>query len=141
MIMIVACDEKVGPISPAPPPDGAEAIATGIEDTPGPETGRLDRIVFVTTGKGCKCTMARCARGEEELKEALAGYPDAGGFERLDLSVDTNKAVSLMSKYPATILPIIYFLNSDGALLWKVEGDFDRIDVIAALKRYSASAE
>ena len=71
----------------------------------------LSRIILVTTSKGCECTMTRCKNGEAALNEAIAKLAKAPPLERVDYAKDPKRARELIGKYPASLLPIIYFLN------------------------------
>lgn len=96
----------------------------------------LTRIVLITTGKACNCTMTRCKKGEEALKTAMAKHPDAPNVERIDFALDTEKANRLVDKYKAMMLPIIFFLDDGETLLSKFEGDFDWTEIDRELSKY-----
>ena len=96
----------------------------------------LTHIIFITTSKGCECTMTRCKNGEAALNEAIAKLAKAPPLERVDYAKDPKRVRELIGKYPASLLPIIYFLDSNQNLLWKVEGYFDRAEVSRALQQY-----
>lgn len=59
------------------------------------------------------------------MKAALAMYPDAPEMERLDNATEKEKSKELLSKFKAIMLPVVYFLDPDGNLLDKVEGELN----------------
>lgn len=85
----------------------------------------LARVILITTSKGCPCTKNRCQSGETALKAALAMYPEAPEMERLDNATEKEKSKELLSKFNAIMLPVVYFLDPDGNLLDKVEGELN----------------
>jgi len=140
---IVACNNNNRPDCAPPVPDPANKPAEAsapINKNPAPVDGTLARVIMITTGQACRCTLNRCKRWEEALKRALAKHPKAPAVERFDYNADKDKAKELMDKYPSTMPPAVYFLNPAGELLWKVEGDFDWTEVDAALKKYVVAA-
>lgn len=100
------------------------------------EDQKLGRIVFLTTSKGCDCTMNRCKKGEEAVKAATSGHPSVPEVERLDYAVDIEASRALLKKHPAMALPVVYLFDGKGELLEKLEGEFGEDRLSNALKKH-----
>ncbi len=97
----------------------------------------LTRIVFITTSQACDCTMTRCQNAESSLEKAITKYPKAPRPEQIDYAREPERAKKLISKYTAVMLPIIYFIDEDGNLLDRLEGEFSGEDILELLGRYA----
>ncbi len=97
----------------------------------------LARIVFVTTSRACDCTMKRCENAEKVLNEAIAGHPEAPAVEKIDFATEKDRAMKIMEKYPAMMLPVIYFLDKDENLLQRLDGEIFGEEVYAVIEKYT----
>lgn len=97
--------------------------------------GKLARIIFITTSKGCQCTLTRCIEAEKILQRVLKNYPNAPKVEKVDYAVEQTKAIYFVKKYSAMMLPILYLTDSKENLLWKKDGDFNEAELVDVLNK------
>lgn len=107
----------------------------------GPEGGaaepKLDQVIYVTVSKACGCTLDRCQAGDLVVETAFAGERQ-GLLKRLDYSTDKETARQYIKKYRLTMPPSLIFLDAQGNLLWRTEGDLDYDTVLEKLKQFGA---
>lgn len=97
--------------------------------------GNLARIIFITTSRGCQCTLTRCTDAEKVLTKVLKNYPNAPTMEKVDYAMEQNKALYFVRKYSAMMLPILYLVDVNDNLLWKKDGDFNEAELIDVLNK------
>lgn len=97
--------------------------------------GELARIIFITTSRGCQCTLTRCSAAEKVLQKVLKNYPHAPKVEKVDYAMEQNKALYFVKKYSAMMLPILYLVDADENLLWKKDGDFTEAELMDVMNK------
>lgn len=105
----------------------------------GPEGGaaepKVTQVIYVTVSKACGCTLDRCQAGDLVIETAFAGERQ-GLLKRLDYSTDKETARQFIKKYRLTMPPSLIFLDAQGDLLWRTEGDLDYDTVLEKLKQF-----
>ncbi len=105
----------------------------------GPEGGaaepKVTQVIYVTVSKACGCTLDRCQAGDLVVETAFAGERQ-GLLKRLDYSTDKETARQFIKKYRLTMPPSLIFLDAQGDLLWRTEGDLDYNTVLEKLKQF-----
>ena len=134
--MIIACavcspDRQDGPAG-----DGINSAGHEVNAGEPAHSGKPSRLVFLTTSKGCACTMRRCQGGEDALKKTIGNFKNLPTVERIDYAVEPQKMKDLISKYPASIPPVLYLIASDGTLVEKIEGEFGEGDLERLFVKY-----
>ncbi len=104
-------------------------------------SSELVSVILLTTSDSCACTMTRCQEGEAALDAALAKVAEDLTLEKVDQAEQRDRLKELVKKYPASILPVVYFLDKDGKLLDQLEGDFTETQVGEIVGRYAVSGE
>jgi len=137
--------EQVSSATRARADSPASAADNPVQDTDNPKKpanqAALTRIIFITTSQACDCTMRRCRNGEQALNEALSKQTYAPQIERIDFARERDRAMGLVKKYSAMMLPIIYFIDQKDDLLQKLEGEFSAGDVSEILNKYARGAK
>ena len=107
----------------------------------GPEGGaaepKVTQVIYVTVSKACGCTLDRCQAGDLVVETAFAGERQ-GLLKRLDYSTDKETARQYIKKYRLTMPPSLIFLDAQGNILWRTEGDLDYDTVLEKLKQFGA---
>ena len=97
----------------------------------------VTQVIYVTVSKACGCTLDRCQAGDLVVETAFAGERQ-GLLKRLDYSTDKETARQFIKKYRLTMPPSLIFLDAQGNLLWRTEGDLDYDTVLEKLKQFGA---
>jgi thiol:disulfide interchange protein len=95
--------------------------------------GKLTRVVYITLSKACGCMKDKCLAGDLAVDKAFAGERQ-GLLKRIDYSTDKDSAREYIKKYRLTMPPSLLFLDAQGNLLWRADGDVDYDAVMAKLK-------
>jgi len=106
------------------------AIAGGSADATQP---KLHQVIYITVSKACGCTMDRCQAGDRVVERAFAGDKRVL-VKRIDYSTDKETALIYIKKYRLIMPPSLIFLDAQGNLLWRAEGEMDYKAVVAKLK-------
>jgi len=98
---------------------------------------KVHRVVYITLSKACGCMLDRCKAGDWVVEKLFTGNRQ-GLLKRIDYSTDKDTAREYIKKYRLTMPPSLLFLDSQGNLLWRVDGDVDYDTVLAKLQEFGA---
>lgn len=98
---------------------------------------KLKQVVYITLSKACGCMLDRCKAGDWVVEKVFTGDRQ-GLLKRIDYSTDKDTAREYIKKYRLTMPPSLLFLDSQGNLLWRVDGDVDYDTVLAKLQEFGA---
>ncbi len=99
----------------------------------GAQQPKLSQVVYITLSKACGCLLERCQVGDRVVEKAFAGDKQAL-VKRIDYSTDKESARVYIKKYRLTMPPSLIFLDEQGNLLWRAEGEVDYKTVLAKLR-------
>jgi len=94
---------------------------------------KLSQVVYITLSKACGCLMEKCQAGDQVVEKVFTGERQ-GLLKRIDYSTNKEAAREYIKKYRLTIPPSLLFLDDQGNLLWRADGDVDYDAVLAKLK-------
>lgn len=94
------------------------------------------RIVLITASQACPCKLRLCKSGEQELKMALAAYPDVPTPKVIDDVKAPEQVRMLSQKYGVHMLPAVLFLDQNGTLKQLYQGDIKRENLKRSIARY-----
>lgn len=98
---------------------------------------KVTQVIYVTVSKACGCTLDRCQAGDLVVETAFAGERQRL-LKRLDYSTDKEIARQYIRKYGLTMPPSLLFLDAQGNLLWRADGEVDYDTVLEKLKQFGA---
>lgn len=98
---------------------------------------KLNQVVYITLSKACGCVLERCQAGDRVVEMAFTG-DRLGLLKRLDYSTNKDAARQYIKKYKLSIPPSLLFLDPQGNLLWRADGELDYDQVVAKLKEFGA---
>lgn len=98
---------------------------------------QLSRVIYITLSKACGCLKEKCQAGDWVVEKVFTGDRQ-GLLKRIDYSTDKDAAREYIKKYRLTMPPSLLFLDSQGNLLWRVDGDVDYDTVLAKLQEFGA---
>lgn len=101
------------------------------------EPPKLAQAVYITVSQTCGCILDRCQAGDKVVEKVFVGDKRAL-LKRLDFSTQQNIAEEYITKYSISLPPVLLFLDKDGNLLWRADGDLDLDQVAAKLKEFGA---
>jgi hypothetical protein len=113
----------------------AALFCVAVQALPAPAAAqaRLTRVVYITLSKACGCMKDKCQAGDLAVDQAFTGERQ-GLLKRIDYSTDKETAREYIKKYRLTVPPSLLFLDAQGNLLWRADGDVDYDAVMAKLK-------
>ncbi len=98
---------------------------------------KLDRVVYITLSKACGCMKEKCQAGDLVVDKVFVGERQSL-LKRIDYSTDKETAREYIRKYRLTIPPSLLFLDAQGNLIWRADGEMDYDLVLAKLKEFGA---
>lgn len=98
---------------------------------------KLDRVVYITLSKACGCMKEKCQAGDLVVNRVFVGERQ-GLLKRIDYSTDKKTAREYIRKYRLTVPPSLLFLDAQGNLIWRADGEMDYDLVLAKLKEFGA---
>ncbi|MFZ2088475.1 MAG: hypothetical protein WAU47_07850 [Desulfobaccales bacterium] len=98
---------------------------------------RLNQVVYITLSKACGCLLDKCKAGDGVVDKVFVGERQ-GLLKRIDYSTDKATAKEYIGKYRLTIPPSLLFLDAQGNLIWRADGDVDYDLVLEKLKEFGA---
>lgn len=98
----------------------------------GTPQSRLTRAVYITTTKGCDCTLKRCQAADAVVARVFSGARQRL-LSRVDMAGDKDAAASYIQKYHVVVLPSLLLLDGQGKLLWSAQGEMSREDITRQL--------
>ena len=98
---------------------------------------KVSQVVYIAMSKACGCTLDRCQAGDLVLNKVFVGERQ-GLLKRIDYSTDKETARQYIKKYGLTMPPSLLFLDAQGNLLWRTEGDVDYDTVLEKLRQFEA---
>lgn len=98
---------------------------------------KLNKVIYITLSKACGCMKEKCQVGDWVVERAFTGERQ-GLLKRIDYSTDKDAAREYIKKYRLTMPPSLLFLDAQGILLWRGDGDVDYDTVLAKLKEFGA---
>jgi hypothetical protein len=98
---------------------------------------KLTQAVYITLSQACGCMLDRCQAGDWVVDKVFTG-DKKGLLKRIDFSTEKNLAKEYISKYRLAIPPSLLFLDKDGNLLWRADGELDLDLVAQKLKEFGA---
>lgn len=97
----------------------------------------LNQVVYITVSKACGCILDRCQVGDWIMDKVFVGERQAL-LKRLDYSTNKDAAREYIKKYKLSLPPSLLFLDAQGNLIWRADGEFDYDLVVAKLKEFGA---
>jgi hypothetical protein len=94
---------------------------------------KLDRVVYITLSKACGCMKEKCQAGDLVVNRVFVGERQCL-LKRIDYSTDKAAAREYIGKYRLSVPPSLLFLDAQGNLIWRADGDVDYDLVLAKLK-------
>ncbi len=98
---------------------------------------KLAQAVYITLSKACGCTLDRCKAGDWVVEKVFVGDKQ-GLLKRIDFSTERDLAREYVAKYRLAMPPSLLFLDKDGNLLWRADGELDLDQVAAKVKEFGA---
>ncbi len=98
---------------------------------------RVNQVVYITLSKACGCILDRCQVGDWIVDKVFTGERQAL-LKRLDYSINKDAAREYIRKYHLSLPPSLLFLDSQGNLIWRADGELDYDLVVAKLKEFGA---
>lgn len=96
---------------------------------------KLNKVIYITLSKACGCMKEKCQAGDWVVEKAFTGDRQ-GLLKRIDYSTDKDAAREYIRKYRLTMPPSLLFLDAQGTLLWRADGDLDYDKILAKLKEF-----
>ncbi len=100
-------------------------------------SAKLDRVVYITLSQACGCLKTKCQAGDGVVDRVFVGARQ-GLLKRIDYSTDKATAREYIGKYRLSIPPSLLFLDAQGNLIWRADGDVDYDLVLEKLKEFGA---
>lgn len=101
------------------------------------EQSKLAQAVYITLSKACSCTLERCQAGDWVGEKVFVGQKKSL-LKRIDYATDKDAAREYVAKYHLPMPPSLLFLDKDGNLLWRADGELDLDLVAEKLKEFGA---
>lgn len=101
----------------------------------GTEPAKVSQVIYITVSKACGCILDRCKAGDWIMDKVFVGERQ-GLLKRIDFSTDKETAREYIKKYRLTIPPSLLFLDAQGNLIWRADGELDQDQVVAKLKEF-----
>lgn len=101
------------------------------------EPSKLAQVVYITVSKACGCTLDRCRAGDWVVEKVFVGDKQ-GLLKRIDFSTERDLAKEYIAKYRLAMPPSLLFLDKDGNLLWRADGELDLDQVTEKVKEFGA---
>jgi len=98
---------------------------------------KLAQAVYITLSKACGCTLDRCKAGDWVVEKVFVGDKQ-GLLKRIDFSTERDLAREYVAKYRLAMPPSLLFLDKDGNLLWRADGELDLDQVASKVKEFGA---
>jgi hypothetical protein len=93
------------------------------------DRSKLAQVIYITVSKACGCPLDRCQSGDWVVEKVFVGEKKAL-LKRLDYATDKDAARKYITKYHLSMPPSLLFLDKDGNLLWRADGELD-LDLVA----------
>ncbi len=113
------------------------ALSTAAVSRSYAEQSKLAQAIYITVSKACGCTLDRCQAGDWVVERVFVGDKKAL-LKRLDYATDRDAAQEYIKKYRLAMPPSLLFLDKDGNLLWRADGELDLDLVAEKLKEFRA---
>ena len=101
------------------------------------EQSKLAQAVYITLSKACSCTLERCQAGDWVVEKVFVGEKKAL-LKRIDYATDKDAGQEYIAKYHLAMPPSLLFLDKEGNLLWRADGELDLDLVAEKLKEFGA---
>ena len=101
------------------------------------DQSKLAQVIYITVSKACGCTLDRCRAGDWVVEKVFVGEKKAL-LKRLDYATEKDAAREYITKYRLAMPPSLLFLDKDGNLLWRADGELDQDLVAEKLKEFGA---
>ena len=101
------------------------------------DQSKLAQVIYITVSKACGCTLDRCQAGDWVVEKVFVG-DKKGLLKRLDYATEKDAAREYITKYRLAMPPSLLFLDKDGNLLWRADGELDQNQVAEKLKEFGA---
>ena len=101
------------------------------------QEAKLAQAVYITMSQACGCILDRCQASDWVVEKTFVGEKKAL-LKRLDYAIDRESAKEYIKKYRIPIPPALLFLDQNGNLLWRVDGELDLDLVTKKLKEFGA---
>jgi hypothetical protein len=101
----------------------------------GTPQSRLARAVYITTTKGCDCTLKRCQAGDAVVAQVFSGARQRL-LSRVDMAGDKDAAAGYIQNYRVVVLPSLLLLDAQGKLLWSAQGEMNREEITRQLSQF-----
>jgi hypothetical protein len=101
------------------------------------DQSKVAQAIYITVSKACGCTLDRCRAGDWVVERVFVGEKKAL-LKRLDYATEKDAAREYITKYRLAMPPSLLFLDKDGNLLWRADGELDQDQVAEKLKEFGA---
>ncbi len=98
---------------------------------------KLTQVIYITLSKACGCLLDKCKAGDWVVDNVFSGERQAL-LKRIDYSTNKDAAREYIKKFRLAMPPSLLFLDAQGTILWRAEGDLDYDTVLAKLKEFGA---
>ncbi len=98
---------------------------------------KLAQAVYITTSLACGCILDRCQAGDWVVEKTFVGDKKLL-LKRIDFTTQRDLAKEYISKYRLAIPPALLFLDNQGNLLWRTDGELDLDVITQKLKEFGA---
>jgi hypothetical protein len=116
---------------------GVWLLASGGRPEAAAAPAKLNQVIYITLSKACGCMLDKCKAGDWVVDQVFVGERQ-GLLKRIDYSTDKDAAREYIKKYRLTLPPSLIFVDAQGTILWRAEGDLDYDMVLAKLKEFGA---
>lgn len=123
VVAVAACERT----KPAP----AQAVASTSAETNGP--AKVARIVFIDKQTACDCTRKRIEDTWAAIQAAL-GTPASLPVERIHVDTQAAQAEAYTKFKPLMVLPGVYFVDANNAVVDTLQGEVKTEQIAAMLK-------
>lgn len=111
---------------------GAKGDGTKSAAPKAPEGAKVAKIVVLEQESGCECALARQEVTWTNLQAALEGLEERPEVDVIHLDVEPDAAQPFQDMKAVMVVPALYFLDKDGALVAVEQGELTA-DAITAL--------
>lgn len=97
-----------------------------------PEGARVAKVVVLEQESGCECALARQEVTWTNLQAALDGLEKKPAVDVIHFDVEPDAAQPFQDMKAVMVVPALYFLDADGALVATEQGELT-VEAIAGL--------
>ncbi len=98
-----------------------------------PEGAKVAKVVVLEQGSGCECAMARQEVTWTNLQTALDGLEKKPAVDVIHFDVEPDAAQPFQDMKAVMVVPALYFLDAQGALVATEQGELTAEAITALL--------